>query len=65
MTTSTSLTATSLRVAFWLGLFSFLVWDWRNSAAIDLREEPPLFAAGSGQDSSGGHCSMATGDPGS
>jgi hypothetical protein len=28
------------------------------SAPVDLRNEPPLIAAGSGQAASGGHCSM-------
>ena len=55
----------ALRVIFWVGLFAFLAWDWSVSAPIDLRQEPPLIAAGSGQPASGGHCSMATGDGGS
>lgn len=44
---------------FWLGLLVFLVWDWSVSPPVDLRQEPPLIAAGSGQLVSGGHCSMA------
>lgn len=44
---------------FWLGLSGFLAWDWAASPPIDLRQEPPLIAAGSGQQVSGGHCSMA------
>ncbi len=47
------------RAVFWLGLLGFLAWDWTHSAPIDLRQEPPLIAAGSGQAVSGGHCSMA------
>jgi len=53
-----------LRAIFWFALLLFLAWDWRNSSPIDLRQEPPLFAAGSGQEVSGGHCSMATGEAG-
>ena len=48
-----------LQAVFWLGLAAFLVWDFQVSAPVDLRNEPPLIAAGSGQTSSGGHCSMA------
>jgi len=48
-----------LRILFWAGLLAFLAWDWRHAAPIDLRQEPPLIAAGSGQEVSGGHCSMA------
>jgi len=47
-----------LKIAFWLALFAFLAWDFASSPPIDLRLEPPLIAAGSGQTSSGGHCSM-------
>jgi hypothetical protein len=46
-----------LRAVFWIGLLAFLAWDWSHSDAIDLRQEPPLIAAGSGQAVSGGHCS--------
>ncbi len=49
----------SLRMLFWLALIGFVAWDTLRSPAIDLRREPPLIAAGSGQASSGGHCSMA------
>ncbi|NLC36337.1 MAG: hypothetical protein GX772_07825 [Alcaligenaceae bacterium] len=42
---------------FWLALALFLGWDWVNSADINHRHEPPLFAAGSGQAPTGGHCS--------
>jgi len=48
-----------LRILFWVGLLAFLAWDWRYAAPIDRRQEPPLIAAGSGQEVSGGHCSMA------
>lgn len=44
---------------FWLLLGAFLVWDWQASPPIDLRQEPPLIAAGSAQEVSGGHCSIA------
>ena len=47
------------QAVFWFGLLCFLVWDWSASPAVDLRQEPPLIAAGSGQVVSGGHCSMA------
>ena len=49
---------TTLRLAFWAVLVVFLVWDWGNSKPVDLRLEPPLIAAGSGQAASGRHCSM-------
>lgn len=48
-----------LQAVFWLGLAAFLSWDFMVSAPVDLRNEPPLIAAGSGQATSGGHCSMA------
>ena len=48
-----------LQAVFWLVLAAFLVWDFSASAPVDLRNEPPLIAAGSGQATSGGHCSMA------
>lgn len=47
-----------LRIVFWLLLLGFLAWDVMHSAPIDLRFEKPLIAAGSGQSSVGGHCSM-------
>ena len=46
-----------LRSLFWVLLVGFLAWDFARSPAIDLRQEPPLIAAGSGQVVSGGHCS--------
>lgn len=48
-----------LQAVFWLILVFFLVWDFNASAPVNLRDEPPLIAAGSGQATSGGHCSMA------
>jgi len=48
-----------LQAVFWLGLAAFLSWDFMVSTPVDLRNEPPRIAAGSGQASSGGHCSMA------
>ena len=49
-----------LQVVFWAALAAFLAWDWAASTPLNLRLEPPLVAAGSGQAASGGHCSMAT-----
>lgn len=48
-----------LQAVFWLILAAFLSWDYKTSAPVDLRNEPPLIAAGSGQATGGGHCSMA------
>ena len=48
---------TFLRWSFWAALVLFLGWDFVASPDIDLRNEPPLIAAGSGQVVSGGHCS--------
>lgn len=48
-----------LQAVFWLILATFLAWDFQASDPVDLRNEPPLIAAGSGQASSGGHCAMA------
>jgi hypothetical protein len=48
-----------LQAVFWLSLSAFLAWDFLASDPVDLRNEPPLIAAGSGQATSGGHCSMA------
>lgn len=45
-----------LTVMFWLALISFFAWDWAVSDKVDLRKEPPLIAAGSGQAPTGGHC---------
>jgi hypothetical protein len=47
------------RTVFWLALGGFVLWDLQRSAPIDLWREPPLIAAGSGQATSGGHCSAA------
>jgi hypothetical protein len=52
-------TTPRLRLLFWLLLAGFLTWDFSTSASVDLRNEPPLIAAGSGQTAAGGHCSMA------
>ena len=52
-------TTQPLKAFFWLVLLGFLAWDFLASAPVDLRNEPPLIAAGSGQAPSGGHCSMA------
>lgn len=47
------------QAVFWISLALFLAWDFTSSIPVDLRNEPPLIAAGSGQATSGGHCSMA------
>jgi hypothetical protein len=47
-----------MRWLFWAALTAFVAWDFARSPAIDLRREPPLIAAGSGQAVQGGHCSM-------
>ncbi|MDO9023015.1 hypothetical protein [Zwartia sp.] len=47
------------QVIFWAILVGFLVWDTSVSPPVDLRNEPPLIAAGSGKPSSGGHCAIA------
>lgn len=52
-------TTRRIQWAFWLLLAAFLAWDFSVSAPVNLRDEPPLIAAGSGQAVSGGHCSMA------
>ena len=52
-------TTQKLQWVFWLSLVGFLAWDFSASAPVDLRNEPPLIAAGSGQATSGGPCSMA------
>jgi hypothetical protein len=54
-----SLSSSQRKVVFWISLSVFLVWDFTSSAPVDLRNELPLIAAGSGQAASGGHCSMA------
>jgi hypothetical protein len=51
--------AKKLQIIFWLGLVGFIGWDWYKSDAVNFRLDPPVIAAGSGQASSGGHCSMA------
>lgn len=45
-------------LSFWTLLLVFIAWDWLHSEPVDLRKEPPLIAAGSGQAASGGHCSL-------
>jgi hypothetical protein len=47
------------RLVFWVGLVGFVAWDLHHAPPINLRLEPPLIAAGSGQAAAGGHCSMA------
>ena len=43
-------------LAFWLVLGGFFVWDWVHSSPVNLRLESAIFALGSGQAPSGGHC---------
>ncbi|MBV8247207.1 MAG: hypothetical protein JO200_02035 [Comamonas sp.] len=50
-----------LRSIFWTVLLVFLAWDYWQSPPVDLRFEAPLIAAGSGQETHGGHCSMPSG----
>lgn len=50
---------TRLTGVFWVALAVFIAWDFQSSDAIDLRDEPPLLAAGSGRAATGGHCSMS------
>lgn len=57
--TEVAMTIARWQWVFWCVLLAFLAWDWTHSAPVDLRQEPPLIAAGSGQQASGGHCSMA------
>jgi len=45
-------------LVFWAALLLFLAWDHARSPRIDLRFEPPLIAAGSGQASTAGHCAL-------
>ncbi|WP_165930973.1 hypothetical protein [Paralcaligenes ureilyticus] len=49
----------SFRLIFWTLLIVFIGWDAVASPPINVRLEPPLIAAGSGQASTGGHCSSA------
>ena len=44
---------------FWLIVIGFIAWDFQASAPIDVRDEPPLIAAGSGRSGSGGHCATS------
>ncbi len=44
------------RGIFWLALIGFVAWDFAMSAPVNLRLEPPIITAGSGQASSSGHC---------
>ena len=46
------------RWIFWIGLIAFVAWDYTASAPVNLRLEPPMITAGSGQAVSGGHCAM-------
>ena len=46
------------RWIFWLALTGFVAWDLATSAPINVRLEPPIFAAGSGLPANAGHCAM-------
>jgi hypothetical protein len=46
------------QAVFWCALGLFLVWDWQHSPKPNVRLEPPLIAAGSGQAPSGAHCAV-------
>lgn len=52
------LSSTARRWIFWILLVGFIAWDFAGSAPINLRLEPPIFTAGSGQTVSAGHCAM-------
>ena len=41
-----------------IALTGFVTWDYLHSAPVNLRLEPPIFAAGSGLPVSGGHCAL-------
>jgi hypothetical protein len=47
-----------LRIVFWVALVGLVGWDWRHSAPVNIRLEPPLLAAGSGQTATAGHCAL-------
>jgi len=47
-----------LRTIFWVLFSTFIVWDYKVSPTVDLRWELAPIAAGSGQATKGGHCSM-------
>ena len=49
---------TTRQAVFWVALATFLMWDLSASDPVNLRQEPPLIAAGSGQVVDSGHCSM-------
>ena len=49
---------TTRRWIFWAALVGFVAWDFAGSEPVNLRLEPPIFAAGSGQAASGGHCAL-------
>ena len=52
-------TASALRrLAFWFALLGFIAWDLTYADPINVRLEPPIIAAGSGQAVSGGHCAL-------
>ncbi|MFD1710293.1 hypothetical protein ACFSF0_06730 [Ottowia flava] len=46
------------RWIFWAALVGFVAWDVAASDPINVRLEPPIFAAGSGLPTSSGHCAM-------
>ena len=53
------MTATNVRrLLFWGLLVGFIAWDFAQSDPVNLRLEPPMITAGSGQAVSGGHGAM-------
>ena len=46
------------RTLFWAALFGFIAWDLTHADPVNVRLEPPIIAAGSGQAVSGGHCAL-------
>ena len=46
----------ALFIAFWIALVGFFAWDWATSDPVNVFNEPPLIAVGSGQAPTGGHC---------
>ena len=58
MSTHTTRSTPWRRAAFWLALLAFIAWDARHAAPFNVRLEPPIIAAGSGQAVQGGHCAV-------
>lgn len=43
-------------IIFWVILVGFFVWDWQSAEPVNLRQEAPIIAVGSGKAPTGGHC---------